>query len=506
MRVRPRDAGRWVAWLVLALCLTSAVLLRGGVDAVQWQYLSVVISLATAACLSLRSRRDAGSAIPPGVLTAGLLSERVKFRSIKTTAPRSGANVAAVHARRAPLELWLLSAVAAWMLLALVPLPPAIVSLLSPQSARWTMAARALTGADRGDWLPLSVAPPATFERLLFVLPAMAMFLAAREMTTWWTGRRVWIAVAPVVAVAVLEASLGLAQFNTTADGSSVARAVSGTYVNRNHYAGLLEMGFPLALTWALAVWTRSDGTPQGRNRYARRGTPVRPLGLALGAGALIFTAGCLLAGVIASLSRMGFLATLAAVATVALGWLLLRRKERRSSPWMWVLPLVLPLAVVLLVSTNAMVLRFVDTPGAGDITTDGRVQIWREAWQLFRAFPLTGAGLGTFEHALYPFRRAMPTNAVEYAHNDYLQLLTELGTIGFALTMALALWIVRRSLGAFREDAQHPWLGMGVLASLLAIGLHSLVDFNLYIPANALALAWLAGVAVSPALQQADA
>ena len=469
MRVRPRDAGRWVAWLILALCLTAAVLLRGGVDAVQWQYLSVVISLATAACLLLRSRKDANSAIP--------------------------------------VELWLLSAVAAWMLLALVPLPPPIVRFLSPQGARWMMAARALTGIDRGAWLPLSVAPPATFERLVFVLPAMAMFLAAREMARWWTGKRVWIAVAPVIVVAVLEASLGLAQFNTAADGSSVARAVSGTYVNRNHYAGLLELAFPIALTWALAVWTRSDGTSQGRHRYARRGTEARPLALAFGAGALIFAAGCLLAGVIASLSRMGFLATLAAIATVALGWLLLRRKERRSSSWMWLLPFVLPLAIVLLVSTNAMVLRFVDTPGAGDITTDGRVQIWREAWQLLRAYPLTGAGLGTFERALYPFRSAMPTSAVEYAHNDYLQILTELGTVGFGLTMAFALWIFHRSLGAaFREEAQHPWLGMGLLASLLAIGLHSLVDFNLYIPANALALAWLAGVAVSPALQQADA
>ena len=96
--------------------------------------------------------------------------------------------------------------------------------------------------------------------------------------------------------------------------------------------------------------------------------------------------------------------------------------------------------------------------------------------------------------------------NAVEYAHNDYLQILAELGVIGFALTMAFALWVFRRGLqAAFREEAQHPWLGMGVLASLLAIGLHSLVDFNLYFPANALALAWLAGVAVSPALQHAD-
>lgn len=464
--MRPRDTGRWVAWLTLALSLIAAVLLRGGVDAIQWQYLSIVISLATAACVALRSRKHSG--------------------------------------RSVPTEIWLLAAVAAWMLLALVPLPPAIVGLVSPQSARWTASARALTGVDRGGWIPLSVAPPATFERLLFVLPAISMFLAAREMPSWWTGRRVWLAVAPVVAAALMEALMGLAQFNGVSDGSNAS--VSGTYVNRNHYAGLLELAFPVALTWAVALWTESDRTNSGRGSHTRRGTSERPLAPALGAGALIFIAGCLLAGVVASLSRMGFLATLAAVATVALGWLLLRRKSRRSSPWMWALPLALPLAVVLLVSTNAMVLRFVDTPGTGDITTDGRVQIWREAWQLFKAYPVTGAGLGTFEHALYPFRRAMPINAVEYAHNDYLQLLTELGTIGFALTIALALWIFRRSLGAaFQEEAQHPWLGMGVLAALLALGLHSLVDFNLYIPANAMALAWLAGVAVSPALRHAD-
>lgn len=139
------------------------------------------------------------------------------------------------------------------------------------------------------------------------------------------------------------------------------------------------------------------------------------------------------------------------------------------------------------------------------EITTDGRVQIWSETWQLFRAFPVTGAGLGTFERALYPFRQSMPTSAVDYAHNDYLQLLAELGVIGFALAMALAVRIFERAVTAFRSGHM-PWLALGLVAALLASAVHSLVDFNLYIPANAMATAWIAGVATSPELHEDEA
>jgi hypothetical protein len=68
-----------------------------------------------------------------------------------------------------------------------------------------------------------------------------------------------------------------------------------------------------------------------------------------------------------------------------------------------------------------------------------------------------------------------------------------------------LAGWVVARTLGVVlrRRGARNWELAVGLFASLVTIGLHSLADFNLYIPANALAFAWLSGVAASPALRR---
>ena len=383
----------------------------------------------------------------------------------------------------------------------MIPLPPALVQFLSPHRADAALAARALAENNHAAWFPLSSAPAATFERLLFVLPAMAVFVAAREMPGWWPGRRVWIAVAPVIAVATIEAALGATQTHGDLDGSPGFRAVSGTYVNRNHYAGLLALALPLALAWAAALWARA-----ARREHARPEPGWPPIGAVLGVATLLVAAAAILAGVILSLSRMGLAAASTALATVAFGWLWLRRRRRRTPGWLWLLPILMVIGIVAFLSTDAMVLRLGEALGGG-IEGEGRFTLWRESWRLFRAYPLTGTGLGTYEHALYPFRSWMPMNAVEFAHNDYLQILDELGVIGFALAMTLAGCIVRRSIALWlRPESRYSWLGLGLLAAFAAAGMHSVVEFNLYIPANALALAWLAGVAASPGLLETHA
>lgn len=457
-RQRGRDAGRALVLFTLGVSLAVAAWQYGGVDAAAWQFLTIPISLAALGASALRSRR-------PGD------TER-------------------------PLELWLLAALLVWMVAQLIPVPPALVDLLSPWRAAEFNAAREVTGGVDA-WYPISVAPGATVERLLFVLPAMAVFVAAREMPRWWTASRFWVVISPLVIVATFEALSGLAQFGAGADAGS--RAVSGTYVNRNHYAGLLEQTFPLVVAWALSLWSASgSGGVHRRHAYGQS----RTLPQAVVTGALLAIATGMLGAVIVSLSRMGFLATLIAGVVVTVGGLLLRRREARVPLWMWTLPALFVLLIVLFFTTGALIKRFGDSPSAGQITTDGRSQIWSESWQLFRAFPVTGSGLGTFEHALYPFRKSMPTAAVDYAHNDYLQLLTELGIIGFALAMALAGRIAERSISAFRSSRM-PWFGLGLMAALLASAVHSLVDFNLYIPANALTTAWIAGAVASPELHE---
>ena len=217
-------------------------------DPLEWQWVAALIAVASLACLALRSRRRESALA---------------------------------------FEDYILAALAAWMLFALAPLPPALVSLLSPQRATVAASARALAGVSPDAWLPLSAAPAATMERLLFVLPAMAVFVAAREMPLWWTDRRAWIAVAPVITVGVLEAVLGMFQFYAPTEDASTW-SVSGTYVNRNNYAGLLELAFPLALTWAAALWTRQD-----LSRWKRAETHTT--GVVLGVALLLTVATCIL-------------------------------------------------------------------------------------------------------------------------------------------------------------------------------------------------------------------
>jgi O-antigen ligase len=84
----------------------------------------------------------------------------------------------------------------------------------------------------------------------------------------------------------------------------------------------------------------------------------------------------------------------------------------------------------------------------------------------------------------------------VDFAHNDYLQVLAEFGLIGFLLLAALLIRTLVRVFRATLGDGPQRYLAIACGGSLTAILLHSFVDFNLYIPANAMVLAWIAGVA----------
>lgn len=491
----------WTAFALLVAAQFSAVVLDGGVWTAQWVWIGSILSLAALLAAAARERqRQAPKAVPELVL------------------------------------LWVLLL---WFVLQWLPLPPAVVGLLSPDRLHAAQAARQAVGADLHAKLALSVAPAATLTRLLFVLPAMAMFLMAREAAQWWNGRKIWLTAVPLIAVALFESVLGMIQ-------SAMAPQVAhGTYVDRDHFAGLLEMTLPLAVAWAASLWI--PGTGDGRNKG---------WGRTLGTILLAATASCFLVAVIRSLSRMGFFGGLLALVMVGTGFLgILRNQTRyghaRSRFPLWLLPIpaLAVLALAAFTTTSELLLRFADVaqdarlttvqttpattvntnadPTAGPTahtasalpsepaalpstetaafveTSGDRPDMWRATFNLFRDYRLTGVGLGAFQDAFYRYQTFLPGYGVDFAHNDYLQILAELGLIGASLVMALIAMIIWRLAKALRRPHPEHWpLALGVLGGLAAIALHSLVDFNLYIPANALVIAWLAGLAVSPTLQ----
>ena len=374
----------------------------------------------------------------------------------------------------APL-LILLILMPACAALQLLPLPFPAMRALDP--ARADLATAVSKIVPHPTSIPISVAPSVTLAHLARILAYILVFFLVRELT-WRFARRPWITAVPIVCIATVESALGLAQYFSGA-------AATGTYVNPDHFAGLLEMTLPFAVMPMLFNSRRRQP-----DRFSSMSWTLLVC-LSLVCSASIFL------GLLYSLSRMGLAAGL-----VALAILLGLSASRTGSPRRRIvvgagIPAVLLLLVVFIVP-GPLLDRLAGTHMGGGVTAEARVQFWKETWRLIAEHPLFGCGLGTYASAIQKYRASAPLGLLEFAHNDYLQLLAELGAVGFSVFFAAGALCLAQ---AFRASLDNPesrsrYLAIACAASLSAIALHGLVDFNFYIPANAMIAAWSAGIA----------
>jgi O-antigen ligase len=129
-------------------------------------------------------------------------------------------------------------------------------------------------------------------------------------------------------------------------------------------------------------------------------------------------------------------------------------------------------------------------------IASSDRIQAARAALRLAERRPLTGAGPG--QATLYWVGPDGRTLTVQYVHNEYLQVLAELGMVGLALLLAL-LAVVAQMVWRGRDLVGTPATWAGVVAGLSALAVHSGLDFLWHLPAIPLTAAVLAGLAAPP-------
>jgi O-antigen ligase len=231
---------------------------------------------------------------------------------------------------------------------------------------------------------------------------------------------------------------------------------IFGTYVNRDHYAGLMEMLLPIPLTLSMSHLLR------GERRI------------------LAAFCGVLMAGTIFLCgSRGGMIAFMLEMVLLAI--LTFRESRRFPAVAAYVLLCISTVGFIFL-SSDARLARI------GDLDAGIRPQILKDSLKMFAQRPILGWGLATFP-TVYPQYRSFYTNLfVNEAHNDYAQVLVETGILGFSLMIWFIVQLYRRGFSQL-QDWQNRWdraLSVSALTACTGILVHSLVDFNLHIPANA--------------------
>jgi O-antigen ligase len=378
---------------------------------------------------------------------------------------------------------WCIMLLPAYVLLQALPVPVAALRVLSPQRAAAVDTLRPI-GAQL-HFASLSVSPDKTFRHFLLVCGYVITFLSARELV-WRLRHRRWLAIAPIVAIGAAEAGLGLWQcLGVTGD---LPRW--GTYVNHNHFAGFLEMALPFAVMYPVAVLRRPG---------LRWRAPIASSLWACGVWALAWT---IFAAIVFSLSRMGFTSTLFSLLVIGIVALGIRQLNwvARSRRRKWCVAAIMAALVLVgffFLPPDRLIQRFAQIGSVEGLTAEGRINLWGETIPLIRAYPVFGCGLGGYETAFLKFKVTAPLVTDDFAHNDYLQFLAELGLVGFMLAAALAFSVVKAALrrAVISPDRETRYFAVACMGALAAILLHSLADFNLYIPANAMLLAWISGM-----------
>ncbi|MFZ0738935.1 MAG: O-antigen ligase family protein [Candidatus Acidiferrales bacterium] len=250
-----------------------------------------------------------------------------------------------------------------------------------------------------------------------------------------------------------------------------------GPYVNRNHFAGLMELLIPIGLAFLVFRGVRRDLVP------------LTGLFTLVPVGALVLSA-----------SRAGVLAfILEVVLLVAIFGVRKTGKIRLGPAVMFLLVLV---GLIGWLGAGQMYERFT-TKHASELPFTRRMSMAKGAARVFLAHPLTGTGLGTLVVAFPRYETDYDGKLVDHAHNDYLEAFAELGLPGAIFGLAF-LWILAsQGFAALEPEQSHFSTAYHAAALVACFGLliHSFVDFNLHIPSNALIFLLQAGLAVSPPL-----
>ncbi len=352
-------------------------------------------------------------------------------------------------------------------------------------------------GASTAPWNALSADP---YQTRFFALQLMGLVLAGILLLRYADSeQRLRVLINVVIGIAVASALFGILRQTTQHSPGFGLPIIApgqgyGQFINRNHFAYLMEMAFGLTL------------------------------GLVLGGGikreqALIYLAALLpvWTALVLCGSRGGLMAMLA---QVFIGVLLLSSMMRAAptSSKAFTLARSVPARI-------AMIIVLVGGVGFGTLWLGGdqlatrieathtefqqdpensrqgvkRNEVWLTSWRMFAAHPIFGVGMGAYWIGVTEFHDASGSMTPQEAHNDYLELLASGGIVG----LLICAWFAKNVLTRIRQNLNSPHrfrraACLGASIGLAGVAVHSLGDFGLHMIANAFVFTTLIVIAAS--------
>ncbi len=393
--------------------------------------------------------------------------------------------------RRGRWPLMLLALVPLWALVQMIPLPRELVAILSPRAEYLHLPA---------ERIPLTLDLAGTRRYLLaaivcwggFALSLALVNSAARAKALLWT----------LVASGSFQAIYGSTMVLTGLEWGFLVEkytnrgVATGTFVNTNHLAGYLVMC--LAAGTGLILAQLSSRSVSSLRDLLRRG-----LALVLSGKFMIrLLMVVMVIALVLSRSRMGniaFFVSLAVAGAVAIYF------GRRISLRLVVLIGSLFIIDLLILGQWFGLDALIERMETASPESQYRLEVQGRGASLLAHFPLTGSGGGSYHSVFTYYQSPDDFGFYRHAHNDYLQIAAEMGIPVLVALTLVALLVLRRALRMQRKDHSRLQQGVGftLVMVLVWLALHSAVDFNLQIPANAFTVSILFGLAFANLLPE---
>ena len=370
------------------------------------------------------------------------------------------------------------------VLLQMVPLPSGVIKIISPKT--YELRHQLLMTSDPLLITRLSFVPFATRIEFFKWLTLSGFFLF---LLNWKLSNRssMYPLILVIMLVGIGESLYGIFEFFSGhrhilyLDGSSLVSCVTGTFINRNHFAGYLLMVIPLSMGFLFSRETFQKSRFRDW-RYRLSSLDGKTLLIAFGIIVMILA-------LLFSASRMGISSLLLSFSLISLLFRDPRREKRFSKTSVLIFGLALLWAAW--IGLDAVIGRFFSVSEG----FEERWKIWGNTFQIFKDFPLFGSGLGTFTQVFSMYRSFNVRGFYTHAENDFLQLASEVGLIGIGLLLILLSFLLYKGVSGIRSLSRREserYIGMGGLVGILALLFHSLVERNIQVPANAFLFTFL--------------